>query len=496
MKQSIKIILFILCIGLIFISTNVYATVGKTVNSSTRIRKEASTTAEVIDSLSEGIEVEITGEEGEWYKVTYNGSIGYIRKDLLSVEEGTFSENTTEGITNENTSTENENTSNETVENTTVNSTENNESSSDSTNPEENTNSIVQDENSTTQENKENETNSLQIGYTGKILVAVDVKILPSINSSVIGKINENAEITVIEIINKWCYIQTDEISGWVLLGKVKTDEINNSQEKTGETTEENNNQEVIENNTENNKNTSTIKYVSTDTLNVREKPESNANIVEQLSLNDAVTVLEETDSTWSKINFNNITGYVSNQFLSDTKTNISSRSEEIKRGESKANETQLNSEKVVENNEVSKNLEANNSSNSKASTSGVTGNDIVNFAKQYVGYKYVSGGASPSSGFDCSGLTYYVYKNFGITLNRSSYEQISNGIGVSRAELQQGDLVLFNNSSNSKIGHVGIYIGSNTFIHAANSKKGVITTSLSSSYYSSRFAGARRIIY
>ena len=281
-----------------------------------------------------------------------------------------------------------------------------------------------------------------------------------------------------------------------VLLGKVKTDEINNSQEKTGETTEENNNQEVIENNTENNKNTSTIKYVSTDTLNVREKPESNANIVEQLSLNDAVTVLEETDSTWSKINFNNITGYVSNQFLSDTKTNISSRSEEIKRGESKANETQLNSEKVVENNEVSKNLEANNSSNSKASTSGVTGNDIVNFAKQYVGYKYVSGGASPSSGFDCSGLTYYVYKNFGITLNRSSYEQISNGIGVSRAELQQGDLVLFNNSSNSKIGHVGIYIGSNTFIHAANSRKGVITTSLSDNYYSSRFAGARRIIY
>lgn len=490
MKQSIKIILFILCIGLIFISTNVYATTGKTLNSSTRIRKEASTTAEVVDSLSKGTEVEIAGEEGEWYKVTYNGSTGYIRKDLLSVEEDTSSENTTDNTTNENTSAENEtdNTSNETVEN--------NETSSDNTNSDENANSMEQDENSNTQGKENTEANSLKAGYTGKLLDTVDVKILPSINSSVIGKINENTEITVIEVINKWCYVQTDEVCGWVLLGKVKTEETNNSQETTGESTEENNNQEVEENNTENNENTSKIKYVSTETLNVREKPESNANVIKQLSLNDEVTVLEEVDSKWTKITIKSTTGYVASQYLSGTKTNISSRSEDIKRGETKQNETQPNNEQVAENNEVSNNSGATAQSSSRASSSGVTGNDIVNFAKQYLGYKYVSGGASPSTGFDCSGLTYYVYKNFGITLNRSSYAQISNGIGVSRAELQPGDLVLFNNSSNSKIGHVGIYIGSNTFIHAANSRKGVITTSLSDNYYSSRFAGARRIIY
>ena len=484
MKQSIKIIL---CIGLIFISTNVYATTGKTLNGSTRIRKEASTSSEVVNSLSKGTEVEIDGEEGEWYKVTYNGSTGYIRKDLLSVEEDTSSENTTDDTTNENTSVENENdnTSNETVEN--------NETSSDDTNSDENANSVEQGENSTTQGNENTEANSLQAGYTGKLLDTVDVKILPSINSSAIGKINENTEITVIEVINKWCYVQTDEVSGWILLGKVITEETNNSSDETSGVSEENNTQASDENNTENNESTSNTKYVSTETLNVREKPESNANVIKQLSLNDEVTVLEEVDSKWTKISIKDTTGYVGSQYLSDTKTNISSRSEEIKRGEAKQNETQPNTEQVVENNVASTTTAQ---SSARASASGVTGNDIVNFAKQYLGYKYVSGGASPSTGFDCSGLTYYVYKNFGITLNRSSYAQISNGIGVSRAELQPGDLVLFNNSSNSKIGHVGIYIGSDTFIHAANSKKGVITTSLSENYYSSRFAGARRIIY
>ena len=487
MKQSIKIIIYILCIGLIFISTNVYATTGKTVNTSTRIRKEASTSSEVVDSLSQGVEVEILSEEGEWYKVTYNGATGYIRKDLLSVEEDASSENTTDDTTTENTSSETENTSNETVENTTTNSTENSESSNENTDSDENADSTVQEENT---ESTETENNSLQAGYTGKILSAVDVKILPSINSSVIGKINENTEISVKEIINKWCYIETNEISGWALLSKVKTDATVSAQNTTGETSEENNTQTGEENTTGNEQTSSTVKYVSTETLNVREKPENNANIVKQLSLNDEVTVLEEVDSTWSKITFKNTTGYVANQFLSNTKASISSRSETITRENSKI-------DTVNQANEETNNTEplSSSKSSSNVSTSGTTGNNIVSFAKQYLGYKYVSGGASPSSGFDCSGLTYYVYKNFGITLNRSSSAQISNGVEVSKAELQPGDLVLFNNSSNSKIGHVGIYIGSNTFLHAANAKKGVITTSLSDSYYSARYAGARRVI-
>ena len=118
-----------------------------------------------------------------------------------------------------------------------------------------------------------------------------------------------------------------------------------------------------------------------------------------------------------------------------------------------------------------------------------------VEYAKKYLGYKYVSGGSSPETGFDCSGFTSYVYKHFGISISRTSGAQASNGTAVSKSNLQAGDLVIFNNKSNSSVGHVGIYIGGNTFIHAGNSGTGVITTSLSDSYYSARYVTGRRII-
>ena len=130
-----------------------------------------------------------------------------------------------------------------------------------------------------------------------------------------------------------------------------------------------------------------------------------------------------------------------------------------------------------------------------ESGTTGTTGTAVVEYAKQYLGYKYVSGGTSPSTGFDCSGFTTYVYKHFGISLNRSSKDQIKNGVAVERSNLQPGDIVVFNNSANTAIGHVGIYIGGDNFIHAANPKEGVRITSLSSSYYKTRYVGARRVI-
>jgi cell wall-associated NlpC family hydrolase len=113
----------------------------------------------------------------------------------------------------------------------------------------------------------------------------------------------------------------------------------------------------------------------------------------------------------------------------------------------------------------------------------------------QYLNYKYVSGGSSPSTGFDCSGFTTYVYKNFGISLSRTSTGQGSNGVSVSKSNLQLGDILIFNNSSNTAIGHVGIYIGNNEFIHAANPSSGVKITKLSDSYYSLRYVDARRVL-
>ena len=118
----------------------------------------------------------------------------------------------------------------------------------------------------------------------------------------------------------------------------------------------------------------------------------------------------------------------------------------------------------------------------------------LLEEAQLHLDKKYVYATAGEKT-FDCSGFTTYVFKHFGISLNRASKGQIKNGVAVEKSKLQAGDLVIFNNESNSAIGHVGIYIGSGKFIHAANKKEGVTITELSMSYYSKRYVGARRVI-
>lgn len=137
----------------------------------------------------------------------------------------------------------------------------------------------------------------------------------------------------------------------------------------------------------------------------------------------------------------------------------------------------------------------ANNSgSQNTGGTTGATGAAIVETAKKYLGYPYVYGGMSPS-GFDCSGFVNYVYKQHGYSMNRvASAIYYNNGTYVDKANLQPGDLVFFSNSSES-VGHVGIYIGNNQMIHASTSRTGVIISDLGSSYYIQHYVGAKRII-
>lgn len=112
-----KIIFIVIYIGLIILSTKVYATSGKTINEVTRIRKEASTNSDIVALVSSGTNVEIISEEGEWYKVKYSTYSGYMRKDMLNVESESKSETTSaENVLAENNTAENntaENTSNE-----------------------------------------------------------------------------------------------------------------------------------------------------------------------------------------------------------------------------------------------------------------------------------------------------------------------------------------------------------------------------------------------
>ncbi len=121
-------------------------------------------------------------------------------------------------------------------------------------------------------------------------------------------------------------------------------------------------------------------------------------------------------------------------------------------------------------------------------------GQQIVNEAKKYLGVRYVYGGTSPS-GFDCSGFVYYVYRQCGYSITRTATAQNSVGAKVARADMQPGDIIIFYNGARSAIGHAGIYIGGNQFIHASSGGGKVMISSLSESYYNTRFYSARRVV-
>lgn len=121
----------------------------------------------------------------------------------------------------------------------------------------------------------------------------------------------------------------------------------------------------------------------------------------------------------------------------------------------------------------------------------------IVDYAKQFIGAPYQYGGTCLETGVDCSGFTQAVMKNFDISLNRSSIEQIKNGISIQKEKLHPADLVFFDTSGNNngKISHVGLYIGNNRFIHATTSK-GVKIDNLSQSYYEHTYVRATSVIH
>jgi cell wall-associated NlpC family hydrolase len=121
--------------------------------------------------------------------------------------------------------------------------------------------------------------------------------------------------------------------------------------------------------------------------------------------------------------------------------------------------------------------------------------NEIVGTAKRFIGVPYRWGGSSPKQGFDCSGLTMVVYQFNGLNLPRSSRQQYRVGTSVERSELSQGDLVFFATSGGRRVSHVGIYIGSDRFIHAPGRGKRIRTELLTKRYFRRRYVGARNYL-
>ena len=121
--------------------------------------------------------------------------------------------------------------------------------------------------------------------------------------------------------------------------------------------------------------------------------------------------------------------------------------------------------------------------------------NPVVAAARSLTGVRYKYGGESPQTGFDCSGLTWWAYRQVGVDLPRVSYDQYEAGRAVSRRDIRSGDLVFFRLRANPKNMHVGIATDQNTFIHSPSAGGRVREERLDTPYWRERFVGARRIL-
>ncbi|MBR7001912.1 MAG: C40 family peptidase [Neisseriaceae bacterium] len=119
---------------------------------------------------------------------------------------------------------------------------------------------------------------------------------------------------------------------------------------------------------------------------------------------------------------------------------------------------------------------------------------DLLMSAMALLGISYRWGGTKPATGLDCSGFIQYVFRQaWGVNLPRTSSEMAKVGIPVNRGDLQPGDLVFFSRFGR-RVGHVGMYIGDDKFIHSPSTGKKIQIADLNKSYYAKHYVGARRI--
>lgn len=188
--------------------------------------------------------------------------------------------------------------------------------------------------------------------------------------------------------------------------------------------------------------------------VNIRAKASADADKIGTLAACGSITRTGKTSSGWSRVDYNGQTGYIKSDYLTTTKPTVTS-----------------------------------NTTASSTSSSSSLGQQIADFAVQYVGYPYVYGGNSLTNGVDCSGFTQQVYLHFGYSIPRRASIQATVGTSVAISDLQPGDLVFYGDSEG--VGHVVIYIGNGKVVHASTPSKGIIISDL---YYRTPMC-AKRII-
>ena len=423
----------IIMLLLIVLSNKVQAQTATVTADTLNLRSEASTDSSIVKLLNQGEELDVISDEGDWLRVSSDGTEGYVSKDYVQVNEETV------------------NTTPETPTETPTQTTEN-----------------------------PSETGTTTV-ITSRVNQDTQIRILPLINSNVLENISSGATVTIITSTNKWTFVETDTISGWILNSALEENTTSTSDNQTTGNTDNGNtnNTSSSENNDTTNQSSDTMydtavtKYINGSSVYIRNEPSTDASIVISLIRNTDVTVTGE-NGDWYKVKYGDFEGYIFKELLSDEQTEQTNRHMPL-----------------AETTNLQENIEQTSNSNESS-----LGQEIVEYAKQYLGYPYVYGGAGSSS-FDCSGFTMYVYKNFGYSLSHSARAQSKMGTYVEKENLQPGDLVFFlDYETMDDIGHCGIYIGDGNFIHASSGTGYCVKIStLLSGSYDRRYATARRLI-
>ena len=458
MKSKKEIIVGIILAVLIILVSNKSMATTATVNTDTlKLRKEASTDSDVLSLLNLGEKLEVIEKAGDWYKVKVNNKTGYVSKDYIKVSEEVSNNNVEE----------------ENVDNT--NQTTNIQTPTETT--------VIEE-----QQEETNNQNTSYINKELKIIKDTNCYILPLINSNILTNLKKDSKVTIKSEVNGWIYVETEELTGWILTSSVdianldtqSNNEQVNSQEpkveesnKTEKTEEQNTQTTTTETKTEEPKVTPVTEktmYVNTASIYMRKGAGTNYEVVDSLILNSSVIVTGEIND-WYQVKVSGKTGYIAKRLLSSKKTEEST---------ARSSEERTNNQEQTTTNDV------------------VTskGEEVVNYAKQYLKCKYVYGASGPST-FDCSGFTMYVFKHFGISLSHSATAQSKKGTYVAKENLQPGDLVFFKDyQTMAGIGHCGIYVGDGNFIHASSGTGYCVKLStLLTGSYNTRYSTARRII-
>ena len=282
----------------------------------------------------------------------------------------------------------------------------------------------------------------------------------PSTTYSIINTYNRNTELVILDVSGDWTRCTINGTTGFVF-SKYVQEKGSAVVSAPSAGTEITVTQTEIAQAAETVSSTSKAGYISGNNVRFRSAASLSSDIIGEFFFGNAVSITG-TSGDWTAVSANGKTGYVYSQY--------------VKEGTYTVQETAPSTPE-----------------NTNSPVLPGNGALVAAFACTFVGTPYSWGGTDPSTGFDCSGFVYYVYKQFGIELNRVAADQAYNGKAVDVSDLQPGDVLCFY-SSGTYIGHSGIYIGDGKFVHAASSTTGVIITSLAGNYSTRGFV-ARRIV-